>query len=1625
MAEFSNSITLIDASNISTSEKQHFWFNSMASDNFSAGAYITNTKSEDYINSSKPSTYKKGGHILATSNGIEIGHDGIGYTTVSQAGLTVTKGGIRGGTQGQGGFIYLSTEPYGPYSINGSNNVSDWKEIIGTKFGVAADGSLYASNANISGKITVGSGSNVYTTDNVNPLVIGGRNLLLDTDIGRVSPASDKGSAYVSPAPTLSDYGNHVATDTETYFTYSFNYEVIGNTADAAIIYVQMRGTAATNSTLKVKNAPMGYYSKTFKLTSPQAAATSTTCNVRLQNATDGAVLTVWNIKLEIGNKATDWSPAPEDTDAAISDISDIANRAYNRQTTFNGRLISDSGTYAKQVKCSDFTSNNLISGTKIDVFMEFPERNAAALTLNVNSTGAINVYVGNSKVSATNRLNWLDGCTIGFVYVPNADGNNSPGWVVADTPPSYYGETCITAESTDKKEVLINKFVLYKGTTITVPMIHTNTASTPKLRIKNSSGITIVSEPNIYFGTGSTSPTKANGYAWPEGAAVIFTFDGQYWRFGNQTFIDAGNILTGSISADRIKANVISAVNGSGTGQINANKIKVEDINIGSLGGSIGGANLALQTIKAGNANSYCFLRIPLTQQLKVGKTYTFQAWGVSVDSGSNGIRVYVGGGSIALTPELLPDANGYIRYTFTFTNTGDTGKNPWLNIYNPPNDSREGQLAKIERWKLEEGDVPTAFVSAADDSFSGLNLLNGTADMLVGSGGHAGGHFRAANVASATPTTITHVAVTNPPVKGIKGAVRLTNNNSEAVRIGVAQNEVPNLKIGKQYTLSCWVRASTSSNTITIRLQPAYYSTTATGTATAGISGNLNYSIDGTYWTYLRFTGTLTGTEPEGGLYSAGYVYCYNVPSGSWVEVCGLKLEEGSVANGWVEGFEAKASSYITHINETGIKIHPFDSSGNDYLQINSNEISFYRANQKKMALDDSKLIFYDGTGIADSDKYAEFGSTIKIFKPTTGKAAVTIDSSGATFDGKIQATSGFIGQNASKGFTIADTAIYNPSTKSKLDSDTVDGIYLGTDGIALGRGVFTVSNTGNLIAKAGTIGGFSLNATQLNAYGTASGAGTSNTGLYRVLIQSIPGTNGGNAAVGVATRSTTSDSWVWQAYMSYNGQFVAKQADIKGKITATSGTIGSNSTAGKRWQIGSTSIYNGTDSITSTVSGTYIGIDGIRNYKDTNTYVNIKDGKITAIGADIKGKITATSGSLSSVSATNFTFTSGSIAKAVTIGGTAASTVLTNISDASTTATNAATAAANASTAATNAAKTATTYVTKINDAGVRIHPSSTSNNSVVINADGMEVFRGGTADSNSVAFFGAEARVGTESGYHTEMTSSSIELGKGNSPMWSVMSVGGSQSVMSSQILLMPNNTTSGTSRTTTVILNPGISYTFSMYSSPAVTITYSFTTSSASTTSKSVSGGGCTMTIAFAKQTKVVSGTTQIAHVKATITQSRTSTSTTYTAIGYEYTTSIARSSMHFYGMNNLLWSGGLFMHGTQTIKLSESISSQPSGIVLVWSYYTTSAQNYDWHYTYIPKSHVLSYGGTGSGINCGLWGANSTFNVVSSKYVYVTNTEITGHENNTASGTGSSGIKYDNSKFVLRYVFGI
>lgn len=130
----------------------------------------------------------------------------------------------------------------------------------------------------------------------------------------------------------------------------------------------------------------------------------------------------------------------------------------------------------------------------------------------------------------------------------------------------------------------------------------------------------------------------------------------------------------------------------------------------------------------------------------------------------------------------------------------------------------------------------------------------------------------------------------------------------------------------------------------------------------------------------------------------------------------------------------------------------------------------------------------------------------------------------------------------------------------------------------------------------------------------------------------------------------------------------------------------------------------------------------------------------------------------------------------------------------------------------------------------------------------------------------------------------------------------------------------------------------------------------------------------------------------------------------------------------FTGDNHVLWSGGLFMNESQTATLSESVSSQANGIVLVFSAYDGGkVRNYQFSCHYIPKYMIESaetLNPTDKHLGYTIFLGSNTFGSFGAKYLYVGDTEIKGNQYNTSTGT-ASGITYNNNKFVLRYVIGV
>ena len=164
------------------------------------------------------------------------------------------------------------------------------------------------------------------------------------------------------------------------------------------------------------------------------------------------------------------------------------------------------------------------------------------------------------------------------------------------------------------------------------------------------------------------------------------------------------------------------------------------------------------------------------------------------------------------------------------------------------------------------------------------------------------------------------------------------------------------------------------------------------------------------------------------------------------------------------------------------------------------------------------------------------------------------VRFNQSGVYVKGEIRATTGYIG-NDNTGFKIEATSIRN--TMTGRDDTTNNGIYIGTNGIALGKGNFKVTDQGVITAKSGTIGGFTINATSMYTNGQSTYNGTGN-GIYMGSSGFRIGSkfkvdNAGNVTCGNITATSG----------TFEGSVYAKNIQSGGNYGTLSGTAITNNT------------------------------------------------------------------------------------------------------------------------------------------------------------------------------------------------------------------------------------------------------------------------------------------------------------------------------------------------------------------------------------------------------------------------------------------------------------------------------
>ena len=228
-----------------------------------------------------------------------------------------------------------------------------------------------------------------------------------------------------------------------------------------------------------------------------------------------------------------------------------------------------------------------------------------------------------------------------------------------------------------------------------------------------------------------------------------------------------------------------------------------------------------------------------------------------------------------------------------------------------------------------------------------------------------------------------------------------------------------------------------------------------------------------------------------------------------------------------------------------------------------------------------------------------YAQEGLEINMETGAMKAKNFAIDDSGnayfkgnGEFSGKITASSGHIG--GTNGFVIEAGKLY--SGMETFDSDSA-GVYLGTDGIALGGGKFTVDKNGNITATSGTFSGTIESTTgHIGGWTISSNSLTGRDGWVSINPDQLKYGNNFNV-----------DS---------DGNLTATNATVSGEVNATTGTFNNgtfNNVDIESGQIGGLSIASGT------ISGENLSITS--------------DGRINATNASISGAITATSLTLGS--------------------------------------------------------------------------------------------------------------------------------------------------------------------------------------------------------------------------------------------------------------------------------------------------------------------------------------------------------------------------------------------------------
>lgn len=292
--------------------------------------------------------------------------------------------------------------------------------------------------------------------------------------------------------------------------------------------------------------------------------------------------LTISNFKLEKGTLPTDWSPAPEDTDASIASVKTIAEQTADRFT-----WIVESGTSSTDFTLTDRTATLVADAINLQGLVTFDGLSSFAKSSIIDSVqvGGRNLIVRKTLTNgypsqSTGAMMSTDSQfrTSDFIELKGGeffticwrkDGGITEQWLGF----FYY--------KSDKTYISCNDYKR-TGNPVTITEISPDECGYIRIYWKYSIGGTI----KLELGNKATDWTPA-----PEDVdssiSAVDTALANLCYDSNKTYINGGKIYTGTITATQIASKAITAdkLNVTSLSAISANlgSVTAGSINIGS----------------------------------------------------------------------------------------------------------------------------------------------------------------------------------------------------------------------------------------------------------------------------------------------------------------------------------------------------------------------------------------------------------------------------------------------------------------------------------------------------------------------------------------------------------------------------------------------------------------------------------------------------------------------------------------------------------------------------------------------------------------------------------------------------------------------------------------------------------------------------------------------------------------------------------------------------------------------------------------------------------------------------------------------------------------------------------